>query len=65
MGAEPFAPSWPPPLMGKLLLLGPPRRKQMQLTLENLMRQCARMMSTQEVKMPGLWARRLVEDEMS
>ena len=28
------------------------------------MRQAVRTMPTQEVKMPGLWARRLVEDEV-
>ena len=61
MGLEPFAPSWPPQLMGMLPLLGTPPRKQMQLTLENLMRQAVRTMPTQESKMPSLRARRLVK----
>ena len=64
MGSEPLAPSWPPPLMGMLPLLGTPPRKQMQLTLENSMRQAVRTMPTQESKMPSLWARRLAEDEV-
>ena len=63
MGVEPLAPSWPPLLMGSLPLLGTPPRKQM-LTLENLMRQAVRTMPMQKLKMPGLWARRLVEDEV-
>ena len=63
MGVEPLAPSWPPLLMGSLLLLGTPPRKQM-LTLENLMRQAVRTMPMQELKLPGLWARRLAEDEV-
>ena len=63
MGVEPLAPSWSPQLMGRLSLLGTPPRKQM-LTLENLMRQAVRTMPTQELKMPGLWARRLAEDEV-
>ena len=63
MGVEPLAPSWSPQLMGRLSLLGTPPRKQM-LTLENLMRQAVRTMPMQELKMPGLWARRLAEDEV-
>ena len=63
MGVEPLAPSWPPLLMGSLLLLGTPPRKQM-LTLENLMRQAVRTKETKGMSMPSLWARRLAEDEV-
>ena len=64
MGAEPFAPPWPPPLMGMLSLLGTPPPKQMQLTLENLMRQTVMIKKMEEKPMPNLGASRLVEVEV-
>ena len=49
--------------MGMLPLPGTLRRnKQMRLTLENLMRQTVKMMSTEAMKTTCLWARRLEQD---
>ena len=64
MGVEPLAPLCLSQGQLPLFEMPPRRNRQRQLTMENPMRLFATTMPMQEVKMTGLGAWRLVEDEV-